>query len=626
MKKLLTFLMLLNLLFEIGWAETTTVTASKITSNSFSWTGSGRETWSGTVNGGVVNQNTYQTGYVQVGTNSNPSTSVTLSTSGIPGTITSVVFDCAARQGKATVSVTVGENVFGAQNQNVPSWSNNLGGNVTFEGSASGAIVITMTNGDGGGGMYIKSVTVTYTTAPPVVIHKITGIGALSSLTSGDMVELYLPDGYNARVTHVEEIGSAVDAYVRDNTGAMRMTGISPNRPMTYNQHLAGWITGKYTVGSDGIPQFEPVEDYTNTAFLVIADRVTENETEPVEIASDAISDHLGDWVTVSNVRVEIDADDTGSHLGDWVTVSNVRVGDVDVTNKFNLDNYSDQLYDGALVDIHGIAASGKLYPVDDKDEYPITHVVDAQENFVSPTKSISNTQVRFKRAMSNSNYYLLTVPFEFDDFEGEVFEYKGVSLGQVGTYNYNGSQVPIMGGVMHFEKRYYHTLQPGTPYLVKPSSALTEMTLGGVTLSNAAAGSVKYSLAQQNTAGINLMADEQPAYVGDYTLVGSYSPQVLPKDESTAILDGNTVSWTSVAASTAIDGTEAYVTLPAGAGVKFDVPGNGIVTAISEMSIDNVAPREAVIYNIMGVRMTRPLSELPPGIYIVNGKKIVKF
>ena len=602
MKKLLTFLMLLNLLFEIGWAETTTVTASKITRTSFSWTGSGEETWSGTVNGGVVNQNTYQTGYVQVGTNSNPSTSVTLSTSGIPGTITSVVFDCAARQGKATVSVTVGGNVFGAQNQNVPSWSNNLGGNVTFEGSASGAIVITMTNGDGGGGMYIKSVTVTY-----VVIHKITGIGALSSLTSGDMVELYLPDENNARVTHVEGSGSAVDAYVRDNTGAVRMTGISPNRPMAYDQHLAGWITGKYTVGSDGIPQFEPDENLTNTAFLVIADRVTENETEPVEVASDEISDHLGDWVTVKDVRVGAD-------------------GSVGVTNKFNLAYYnSSQLYTGALVDIHGIAASGTLYPVDDKDEYPITHVVDAQENFVSPTESISNTQVRFKRAMSNSNYYLLTVPFEFDDFEGEVFEYKGVSLGQVGTYNYNGSQVPIMGGVMHFE-RYYGTLQPGTPYLVKPYSALTEMTLGGVTLSSAAAGSVKFSLAQQNTAGINLMADEQPAYVGDYTLVGAYSPQVLPKDESTAILDGNTVSWTSVAASTAIDGTEAYVTLPAGAGVKFDVPGSGIVTAISEMSIDNVAPREAVIYNIMGVRMTRPLSELPPGIYIVNGKKIVKF
>ncbi len=599
MKKILTLLLLATLTSAVGWGADVTVTKTMneiVTENNY-----------------TVSSGNTAICYTSLDLDDN----ITLSTTGAAncgsfyGTGT---YDWRLYQnkgGNAIVTATEGYNLksvtftFSVSNTGTFLYGSNVltsgtavivsGKTVTFTVGNSG----TATNGQ----VRITAISVTYESS----IKKVTGIGALSSLTSGDMVELYLPDGYNARVTHVEEIGSAVDAYVRDNTGAMRMTGISPNRPMTYNQHLAGWITGKYTMGSDGIPQFEPVEDYTNTAFLVIADRVTENETEPVEIASDEISDHLGDWVTVKDVSVG-------------------AAGSVGVTNKFVLAYYnSSQLYTGALVDIHGIAASGTLYPVDDKDEYPITHVVDAQENFVSPTESISNTQVRFKRAMSNSNYYLLTVPFEFDDFEGEVFEYKGVSLGQVGTYNYNGSQVPIMGGVMHFE-RYYGTLQPGTPYLVKPYSALTEMTLGGVTLSNAAAGSVKYSLAQQNTAGINLMADEQPAYVGDYTLVGSYSPQVLPKDESTAILDGNTVSWTSVAASTAIDGTEAYVTLPAGAGVKFDVPGNGIVTAISEMSIDNVAPREAVIYNIMGVRMTRPLSELPPGIYIVNGKKIVKF
>ena len=599
MKKILTLLLLATLTSAVGWGADVTVTKTMneiVTENNY-----------------TVSSGNTAICYTSLDLDDN----ITLSTTGAAncgsfyGTGT---YDWRLYQnkgGNAIVTATEGYNLksvtftFSVSNTGTFLYGSNVltsgtavivsGKTVTFTVGNSG----TATNGQ----VRITAISVTYESS----IKKVTGIGALSSLTSGDMVELYLPDGYNARVTHVEEIGSAVDAYVRDNTGAMRMTGISPNRPMTYNQHLAGWITGKYTMGSDGIPQFEPVEDYTNTAFLVIADRVTENETEPVEVASDEISDHLGDWVTVKDVSVG-------------------AAGSVGVTNKFVLAYYnSSQLYTGALVDIHGIAASGTLYPVDDKDEYPITHVVDAQENFVSPTESISNTQVRFKRAMSNSNYYLLTVPFEFDDFEGEVFEYKGVSLGQVGTYNYNGSQVPIMGGVMHFE-RYYGTLQPGTPYLVKPYSALTEMTLGGVTLSNAAAGSVKYSLAQQNTAGINLMADEQPAYVGDYTLVGSYSPQVLPKDESTAILDGNTVSWTSVAASTAIDGTEAYVTLPAGAGVKFDVPGNGIVTAISEMSIDNVAPREAVIYNIMGVRMTRPLSELPPGIYIVNGKKIVKF
>ncbi len=596
MKKILTLLLLATLTSAVGWGADVTVTKTIVEIaqangwendkkySSFSLDGNITVSCNGGTNTGKYYTNGNQWRLYQ---SENASVTITAATD---YRLKSVIFTYVPNNNGLLVGASSGSAI-------------SISGNtVTFTVGNSG----TDTNGQ----VRITAISVTYeSSTPPVVINKVTGIGALKSLTSGDMVELYLPDGNNARVTHVEsKAGGTIDAYVRDNTGAVRMTGISPNRPMAYNQHLAGWITGKYTVGSDGIPQFEPDEDYTNTAFLVIADRVTENETEPVEVASDEISDHLGDWVTVNDVRVG-------------------AAGSVGVTNKFVLAYYnnSSQLYTGALVDIHGIAASGTLYPVDDKDEYPITHVVDAQENFVSPTESISNTQVRFKRAMSNSNYYLLTVPFEFDDFEGDVFEYKGVSLGQVGTYNYNGSQVPIMGGVMHFE-RYYGNLQPGTPYLVKPSSALTEMTLGGVTLSNAAAGSVKFSLAQQNTVGINLMADEQPAYVGDYTLVGSYSPQVLPKDESTAILDGNTVSWTSVAASTAIDGTEAYVTLPAGAGVKFDVPGNGIVTAISEMSIDNVAPREAVIYNIMGVRMTRPLSELPPGIYIVNGKKIVKF
>ena len=596
MKKILTLLLLATLTSAVGWGADVTVTKTIVEIaqangwendkkySSFSLDGNITVSCNGGTNTGKYYTNGNQWRLYQ---SENASVTITAATD---YRLKSVIFTYVPNNNGLLVGASSGSAI-------------SISGNtVTFTVGNSG----TDTNGQ----VRITAISVTYeSSTPPVVINKVTGIGELKSLTSGDMVELYLPDGNNARVTHVEsKAGGTIDAYVRDNTGAVRMTGISPNRPMAYNQHLAGWITGKYTVGSDGIPQFEPDEDYTNTAFLVIADRVTESETEPVEVASDDISDHLGDWVTVKDVRVG-------------------AAGSVGVTNKFVLAYYnnSSQLYTGALVDIHGIAASGTLYPVDDKDEYPITHVVDAQENFVSPIESINNTQVRFKRAMSNSNYYLLTVPFEFDDFEGEVFEYKGVSLGQVGTYNYNGSQVPIMGGVMHFE-RYYGNLQPGTPYLVKPSSALTEMTLGGVTLSNAAAGSVKFSLAQQNTVGINLMADEQPAYVGDYTLVGSYSPQVLPKDESTAILDGNTVSWTSVAASTAIDGTEAYVTLPAGAGVKFDVPGNGIVTAISEMSIDNVAPREAVIYNIMGVRMTRPLSELPPGIYIVNGKKIVKF
>ena len=488
--------------------------------------------------------------------------------------------------------------------------NNNGGALISNESVSITGNSVTFTVGNSGsatnGQVKVTAISVTYASElPPIEIHKATGISAFKSMGSGSMVELYLPDGYNARITHVERNSNGtVDAYVRDNTGAIRMTGLSPNRPMAYNQHLAGYITGKYSVGSDGVPQFEPDEDLTNTAFLVIADPVTEHDTKPVSISSD-----------------EID-----SYLGDWVAINDVAEGDITVNNnKFDLDYYTDHLYNGAVIDIHAIVANGTLYPVDDLDHYPITFVVDAQKDFVSPTSDIANAQVRLKRNLSSGAWNLLTVPFEIEDFEGEVLEYAGVSLGQVGSYNYQGQTYPIYSGVMHFDD-YYGTLQPGMPYMVKPYSSQQEMTLNGVTLRNAAARTVTWSLAQQNAPGINLMANELPAYVGDYSLVGTYSPMTLPKDESTVkLIDNNTLSWTSLIDDTEIAGTEAYITIPEGAGVKLDLGGDDVVTAITNIRLDNNAPQETVIYNILGIRLDRPLGELPPGIYIVNGKKIVK-
>jgi hypothetical protein len=153
--------LLLLAVVSAAWGEQTTVTASKVASSSASWTGSGGETWSVAVTGGATNQNLIE-GYAQVGTKSSPSTSITFSTSGISGTITSVVIDCASYSGKATVSCTIGGTAFGTQSQSTPSWSNSSGGEVTFEGNASGSIVLTMTNGDGGRAMYVKSITVVY--------------------------------------------------------------------------------------------------------------------------------------------------------------------------------------------------------------------------------------------------------------------------------------------------------------------------------------------------------------------------------------------------------------------------------------------------------------------------------
>ena len=150
-----------------GNRGSSTVTASQITSTSATWTGSEGESWIVAItisNTNGLNQ-AVTNGYAQFGTQRNYATRGTFSTSGISGTITSVAVDCASYNGNGTVSVTVGGAAFGSS-QSIPSWSGTAGGTRTFTGSASGNIVVTMTNGTNTHrAMYIKSITVTYSPA-----------------------------------------------------------------------------------------------------------------------------------------------------------------------------------------------------------------------------------------------------------------------------------------------------------------------------------------------------------------------------------------------------------------------------------------------------------------------------
>lgn len=699
MKRLITLFLFATLAASVGWADTYSFTfGSKVfsslgtqTLNDVNWT-----------LGGTTNDDQTFYGFdsngrgQQFGSASHYFTSLSLSTSGISGTIQSVKVNAStANGGNGKLSVTVGGTSY-ISNQSLTTTATDY----TGTGSSSGTIVISISQTTSKA-FYIKSITVTYTTGSqasvelptltdeftfwPVmndpasaevtitpasgntvryttngstpsrtngteitaattitisgtttvkaisyvgnqtssVVSKtytlgqtVTGISAFKSLASGTTARLYLPDANNARTLYV----NGIDAYIRDNTGAICIYNVNTNPQLKYNQHIAGWIIGKYT-NYNGMPEFT-ASSATNSCYLVIAEPVTEHDVEPVEIDADSYDSHYADWVTIYDLEVTTLGENTA-------TATDINDNAFSIYNKYTPEGYQ-QPYVGSIVDITGIAApynnSQELFPINQNDFYPLVYVVDAQRGFVSPSASISNAQVRLKRNLPSQDWSLLTVPFEIEGFEGDVLEYTGVTLGQVGAYEMNGVTYPIQGGVMHFED-YYGNLHPGTPYLVRPYTSQQEMTLSGVELKSGPVGSVTFSLAApQNAPGINLMANETPAYVGDYTLVGTYSPTTLPKNESTVkLIDDTTLSWTSLLDNTEVNGTEAYITIPEGAGVKLDLGGNEVVTAITNIRLDSNAPQEMVVYNILGMRLTRPLSELPPGVYIVNGKKIVK-
>lgn len=125
---------------------------------------------SGTADDGVVwtvtsdgTESTFDnTKGIHYGTGSAQVTYIKLSTSGISGTITKVVVNASTASGvTATASVTVGGNAFGGDPKSLSTTATDY----TFEGSASGAIEVTVTKpSKAAKALYVKSIAVTYST------------------------------------------------------------------------------------------------------------------------------------------------------------------------------------------------------------------------------------------------------------------------------------------------------------------------------------------------------------------------------------------------------------------------------------------------------------------------------
>ncbi|MBR1551070.1 MAG: hypothetical protein IJ632_01970 [Muribaculaceae bacterium] len=431
----------------------------------------------------------------------------------------------------------------------------------------------------------------------------VTGLSELKQQEPGTTVRLSLPDGCNARVLTVH----GTDTYVRDNSGAIVFHGdMLPTRNLKYNQHLAGWIVGKYSVNeTTGMPQFEPVEGKTNTAFLVIADPVTEATTEATAITADEYDSHLADWVAVNDVRVG---------------------GGVAITD--GLEKGYATPYDGALVDLSAIVAGTAIdgkdtyFPLEQNGLADVTYVVDAKKEFVKPDDDLNDVAVRYKRTFAANVWTPLTLPFDLDDFDGKVMEFSGLEQGEPVTSPMSGSL--YAAGNMLFTQA--SGIEAGKPYLVKPNNDITVMTFGATTLSSAEPQRITHTIAGTRANGPKRIG--QVGEYDEYSFVGVYTPTTLNTDRSQRFMDeAGGVDWVD-GSSVTVDGTTAYFEVPTTQGVhlKFaDDTSEPIITVVDDLTRDSMAQRPTGIYNLLGVKMRQSWSDLPRGIYIVNGKKVVK-
>lgn len=147
-------------------------------------------TWTATTTKGSINgswQSTY--GGEQYGTGNSPC-AIEFSTSDISGTITKVAVQCNTG-GSATVGVTVGGNQFGGAAKNVTKTTGISASKpvptYTFEGTASGEIIVSLTGTSAA--CYLTSIEVTYTptdpepTKPGAPIFRVNGKDVSGTLT-----------------------------------------------------------------------------------------------------------------------------------------------------------------------------------------------------------------------------------------------------------------------------------------------------------------------------------------------------------------------------------------------------------------------------------------------------------
>ena len=448
------------------------------------------------------------------------------------------------------------------------SWTNNdsVINSVTFKASATNNI---------------NTITVNYSaTQPTKPIAKVNSIKELKTLESGTKATLTLTDGNEgsmARVLYVFGTGNTQEAYVRDATGAVCFYGINPNVPFVSNQHLAGQITGEYVV-ENGVPCFKAIPNVTNTSLLVIAAPVTEQAVQPKEIEAKNYLDNTADWVCLKDQTL----------IDDALTTQDGIV----INNRFGSNEKYTAPYQGAIIDLAGIAVPNsermEINPIYLNNHRPITFVIDEEKAFVLPQSDITDAAVRLKRTFSADHWDTFAVPFDI--------EVKDLAGAKIATFTKQ-----VEDNTMIFDDKQTQ-IEAGKPYLIKWN--IENPTFEGITL--------------KATTPETVTSND-----GQYSFVAVYSPKTLAVDKTERYLSTDENLNYPVSAdnkANLLKGLHAYYRVPATATVKISFSSTSDAITRPYMLTNKVMK----VYNLNGQYVGSTLSDLPKGVYIVNGHKLI--
>ena len=217
---------------------------------------------------------------------------------------------------------------------------------------------------------------------------------------------------------------------------------------------------------------------------------------------------------------------------------------------------------------------------------------LEAENDNASKIETANNaiSDVSLTRTLEANIWNTFCVPFAFE------VEKSALAGAEVKEYD------KIDGTTMYMKDATY--ILPGRPYLVKPTAEIKDPTFSAVAI-----------------------YDEAATKVGNdtYTLQGTYSPKTISEAEYGTIYGVKANGAIAKGKKdTPIKGLRAYFIINGNGGqakINFgDDETTGIENIVTPTAISNQK-----VYNLNGQYVGNDLKAMPKGIYIVNGKKVIK-
>lgn len=228
----------------------------------------------------------------------------------------------------------------------------------------------------------------------------------------------------------------------------------------------------------------------------------------------------------------------------------------------------------------------------------PSLEISDTDFEADAKIKEYDQTAVHFKLKRSfvaDDTWYTICLPFNVAQKQlVEVFGGENVELR---TFDH------MDGMVMYFKS--VENLEAGVPYLIKPNKNLDNLLFENVKIDMAA------------HPDLQVGAD-------GYFMKGTYQATELNPDGTNLFLGDNNTFFRPSENDHRMKGTRVYFIIPRKAvGKVLSYDTETIVDGIVDVEVNSQSNSQKV-YNINGVYVGSSLQNLTPGVYIVDGKKVV--